>query len=100
MTRLGTVCPAIQLRLEAFGRVLPEGQTVRKLGAVVVVTVMLRIAEEAPFAGTPPAPVTWTAMLRGAPGVRPATVRLRDWPAPTAPPELLVSSKRTGLTAV
>ena len=36
----------------------------------------------------------------GAPGVTPATVRLRDWPAPTAPPELLVSSKRTGLTAV
>src|SRR5438093_1349491 len=77
-TRLGTVCPATQLRLEAFGRALPEGQTARKLGAVVLVTVTLRIAEETPFAGTPPAPVTWTAMLPPASSLLPAFA----WPLP------------------
>src|SRR2546427_1547733 len=78
MTRLGTVCPATQLRLEAFGRVFAEGQTVRKLGAVVLVTVTLRIAEETPFGGTPPAPVTWMARLPPGPSLLPAL----GWPLP------------------
>src|SRR6267378_4335519 len=59
MTRLGTVWPATQFRVEAVGRVRPVGQTVKTLDAVVLVTVTLRIAAEAPVAGTPPAPVTW-----------------------------------------
>ena len=38
-TRLGTVCPATQLRSEVPGSGVPPGTTSRKLGAVVSVTV-------------------------------------------------------------
>src|SRR5881396_1176031 len=95
MTRLGTVCPATQLRLEAFGRALPEGQTVRKLGAVVL-TVTLRIAEETPFAGTPPAPVTWIAMLPPASSLLPAF----GWPLPDRVSVILVGVSATSCPAV
>src|ERR1700730_1142822 len=59
-TRLGTVLPAVQLRLDATGRVTPVGKTVRKLAPVVLVTVTLTTTAEAPV-GTPPCPVTCTS---------------------------------------
>src|ERR1700686_2138010 len=84
-TRFGTVLPATQFRFEASGRVPPAGYTVRKLEAVVLVTVTLS---------------TTALALAGAPGVTPATVRLMDPAAPTGPPTFLVSSRRPGVTAV
>src|SRR5215831_7521495 len=66
MTRLGTVWPPTKLRLDAVGWVAPAGQTVRKLGAVGLVTVTLRATADTPVAGTPPTPVTWR--LRVTPG--------------------------------
>ena len=54
VTRFGIVCPATQFRLEALGRGVPPGQTVRKDGAVVLVTVVLRTTAVTPVAGTPP----------------------------------------------
>ena len=72
MTRLGTVWPAAQFRLEAVGRARPAGHTVKKLGAVVWVAVTLRIAAETPVGGTPPAFVTWISSVLPAPTVIPA----------------------------
>src|SRR4029077_14888828 len=68
-TMLGTVLPAVQFRLEARGWGSPAGQTVKKLGAVVSVTVTLSITALTPLAGTPPCPRTWTLRLELAPVV-------------------------------
>src|SRR5260370_13082374 len=78
MTRFGTVTPAVQLRFDAVGSVVPVGNTVRKPAAVVAVTGALRTTAVTPLAGMPPVPVTWT--LRVAPGTsfNPAL----GWPLP------------------
>src|ERR1700688_3335249 len=72
MTRFGTVTPPVQFKLEAVGRLALVGQMVRKLGAVVLVTVTFKIAAETPAIGTPPAPVTWTVRVPAGPSVLPA----------------------------
>src|SRR3977135_4450415 len=73
MTRLGTVWPATQFKLEAVGlEAAPVGHAVKKLAAVVLVTVTLRITADTPVAGTPPAVVTWIARLEPAPCLLPA----------------------------
>src|SRR5438309_2350 len=77
--RFGTVVPAIQLRSDARGRVAVDGYTVRKLAAVVLVTVTFRMAPETPVAGTPPTPRTWTSSVPPAASVLPAL----GWPLPT-----------------
>src|SRR5262249_22813662 len=59
-TRLGTVRPGVQLRLETVGWGGPTGQMLRKLEAVVSVTVTLRNTAETSAVGTPPRPATWT----------------------------------------
>src|ERR1700730_397854 len=67
-TRLGIVCPAVQFKFDELGWATPLGHTVRKLVALVRVTVTLRIAADTPFTGAPPAPVTCT--LRVVPALR------------------------------
>src|SRR2546426_12739258 len=66
-TRLGTVSPGTQFRSEALGRVAPSGHTVRKLEAVVSVTVTFSTtavgATEAFISGTPPRPATVAAIV-------------------------------------
>src|SRR5207237_5869515 len=61
-TRLGIVTPPTQFRPELPGRDAPSGQTVRKLGAVVSVTVTFSTTAvggcASVKAGTPPCPVT------------------------------------------
>src|SRR5262249_22717738 len=57
-TRLGTVWPATQFRLDATGSEVPAGHTVRKLDALVLVTVTFRTTAETPLIGTPARPVT------------------------------------------
>ncbi len=52
---LGTVCPATKLRLEAVGRAVFAGHTVRKLECVGFTTVTLSATEVA-SAGTPASP--------------------------------------------
>src|SRR2546425_5052128 len=52
-TRLGTVVPADQFRLDATGRVTPVGYTVRKLPAVVPGTVPVITTSETPVDGVP-----------------------------------------------
>src|SRR5207237_8225761 len=51
-TRLGIVTPAVQFKLDASGRGALSGKMVRKLGAVVLVTVTLRTTAETPVTGT------------------------------------------------
>src|SRR2546425_13021419 len=70
--RLGTVQPATQLRLETTGMVPPAAHAVRKLAAVVLVTVAFRTTPDTPELGTPPAPVTWTLRVLPAARVDPA----------------------------
>ena len=82
-TRLGTVCPAAQLRFDASGRVSPAGQTVRKPAPTVFVTVTFSATADA-FAGTLP----------------PVTVRLSDPPAASRCPLFLLSSRRDGAKAL
>src|SRR6478735_8718733 len=53
MTRLGTVWPPTKFRLEASGRGLSGGVTVRKLGSVGSVTVTLMTTDPTPLAGKP-----------------------------------------------
>jgi hypothetical protein len=53
----GMVWPATQFKSDASG--LAFGYTVKKLGAVVFVTVVLKITAVAPLAGTPAKPLTW-----------------------------------------
>src|SRR3982074_1438250 len=72
----GTVTPAIQFRFETVLRGAPAGHTVRKLAAVVLVTVTFKITPDTPGVGAPPAPVTWT--LRVAPG--PSVLLALGWP--------------------
>ena len=73
-TRLGTVWPLTQLRFDAVGRVTPVGYTVRKLLAVVLVTVTLSTTALA-SARTWPTPVT--GIVRDEPGASgPAPFRL------------------------
>src|SRR5690242_7055182 len=66
-TRFGMIWPGIQLRSAALGRVVVDGYTVRKLGAVVFVTVTLTITAVA-LVGTPLDPVT--CRVRVPPGLR------------------------------
>ena len=68
MTRLGTVLPPTQFKFEESGRTEPVGQTVKKLCAVVSVTVTFKATADTPLAGTPPPPVTWTSNVP--PGVK------------------------------
>jgi hypothetical protein len=56
-TMFGMVWPATQFKSDASG--LAFGYTVKKLGAVVFVTVVLKITAVAPLAGTPAKPLTW-----------------------------------------
>src|SRR5664280_648835 len=82
---LEMVWPATKLRLEAVGRDMPPGYTVRKLAAVGLVTVTFRATAVAP-AG------------------RPGTVRVRTLPAPSlawgAPRPVRVSNARAGAVPV
>lgn len=57
VTELAIVWPFTQLRLDTFGWVEPAGHTERNDGAVVSVTVTLRITASA-LAGTPALPAT------------------------------------------
>src|SRR5437773_8452851 len=88
-TRLGTVWPRTQLRFEASGRGTPDGQTVRKLGAVASVAVTFTTTAIAAVAGTRP----WPAILT-----------LSVCPGPigafgTPPVPSLVSMIRAGVSA-
>src|SRR5664280_1544678 len=82
---LEMVWPATKLRLEAVGRDMPPGYTVRKLAAVGLVTVTFRATAVAP-AG------------------RPGTVRVRTLPAPSlawgAPRPVRVANARAGAVPV
>jgi hypothetical protein len=71
LTRLGTVHPGTQFKLDTVGMV-PLPHAVRKLNPVVLVTVAFTTTPEIPVAGIPPAPVTWTARVVPAPRVDPA----------------------------
>src|SRR5438105_3808108 len=72
-TRLGIVTPPTQFRSELPGRDAPSGQTVKKLGAVVSVTVTFRTTAVGACAslivGTAPCPATisdrWLLEARG-----------------------------------
>ena len=64
-TMLGTVWPAAMLTLDASGRRLPVGHTVRKLPSVGSVAVTFRATACAP-ADTPPTPATCRSI--GLPG--------------------------------
>src|SRR6266568_6849132 len=78
ITRFGTVCPGIQLRLDAVGRVLPFGNTVKKPLAVWSTAVTLRTTAVTPVVGTPPKPATCTFNVVPAASVEPALA----WPLP------------------
>src|SRR5450759_3935605 len=82
VTSLATVWPATQLRLEASGSATPAGNTVRKPGAVVTVT--LRTTALTEVGGTPPFPATGTFSVV---------------PGPSGPPPARVSSIRLGVRA-
>src|ERR1700681_3325293 len=78
VTRFGTVCLGMKLRVDAAGNGLPVGYTVRKLVEVALVTVTFNTTEDTPPLGTPPAPVTWTSSVAPGPsGVRTPPVTLR-----------------------
>src|SRR5712691_6269133 len=87
-TKLGTVCPATKFRSEARGRLAPVGKTVRKLGAVGLVTVTLMITALAPVNGTPPLPATVRVVVAPAPSL------------PISPGPVRVSLMREGVRAV
>src|SRR5712691_5212873 len=76
MTRLGTVCPGVQLRLDAVGNALPFGNTVKKPLAVWSTAVTFRTTALKPVIGTPPAPATCTFNVVPAASVFPALA----WP--------------------
>ena len=59
-TRFGTDEPAVKLRLEASGRIVPLGYTVKNPVAVELVAVALSTTAVAPVAGTPPRPAICT----------------------------------------
>ena len=63
ITVLATVWPAEKLRLEASGRPLPLGQTVRNDAAAGLVTVTLRTTAAAPAGGPPATPAIWTSLI-------------------------------------
>src|SRR6202158_5725775 len=86
-TRLGTVSRSAKFRLEATGAPPPAGYTVKKPAADSLVAVTLRITALA---------LEGTVTL---PKVAPPMVRFMLPPLPRVPP-FLVSSKRTGVTAV
>src|SRR5437899_7549002 len=72
MTRFGTVSPGVQLRLDANGREVPVGNTVKTPLAVWSTAVTLRTTALTPLAGTPPAPSTCTFKVVPAASVDPA----------------------------
>src|SRR5215212_6699802 len=89
-TRLVVAGPLVKLRLEATGRGVADGQTVKKLsGPVARSTVMFSTTARAPLSGTPPAPATWSWMSVPG-GTAPA--------APPVPVPVRVSRTRAGLT--
>src|SRR5260370_36617275 len=71
-TRFGTVCPGVQLRLDAKGRVLPVGNTVNTPFAVWSTAVTFRTTALTPVVGTPPIPATVTLSVVPAASVCPA----------------------------
>jgi hypothetical protein len=71
VTRFATVTPAVKLRLETVGIVIPAGNTVRNPEAVGLTAVTLSTAADAP-AGTVPSPVTCTFSVAAAARVFPA----------------------------
>src|SRR5919109_2637309 len=83
-TRLGTVLPGFQLRLEVAGLGTPAGHSVGQLIAVVSVAVTLRTTAIMPPDGRPP----W-----------PSSPSVRVPPAPSGEP-LRVSRILAGVTAV
>src|SRR5712692_2916136 len=92
-TRFGTMTPAIQLRSDACGCEDVAGHTVRKLGAVVLVTVTLSKTALAVL-GTPLSPPTCRLkVLLGLsvfPSVRVSSIRngvsgVKNWPPDVAP---------------
>src|SRR5438445_1580308 len=72
MTRFGTVSPGVQLRLDANGREVPVGNTVKTPLAVWSTAVTLRTTALTPLAGTPPAPSASTFNVVPAASVEPA----------------------------
>src|SRR5437870_2190174 len=82
-TRLGTVSPLTQLRLDAVGSDAPVGKTVKKPAVVSSTAVTLRITEVA---------------LEGT--LMPPMARSRLPPGPSLPPLGRVSSRRSGVLAV
>src|SRR5215472_8459884 len=94
-TRLGTVTPGVQLRLETTGIGHSRGQMVRKLEPVVLVTVAFRTTAEMPVWGTPARPATCTVSVEpvprgvaGTPPVPSLVSRIRlgtsEWNVPPA----------------
>jgi hypothetical protein len=57
-TRLATDRPATRFRLDAAGRSVAVGQTVKNEGAVTFVAVTFSTTASTPVAGTPPRPDT------------------------------------------
>src|SRR2546428_1252290 len=79
VTRLGTVSPTTKFKLDARGRLVPEGYTVRYPPDVGSVTVVLIITAFTPVAGTPPTPATCTLIVPPGPilpGRLPVDVRV------------------------
>src|SRR2546427_13023826 len=80
-TRFGMVSRAVQLRSDASGRVAVEGETVKKLGAVVLVTVTLMTTAVA-VPGTGETPPTWRVYVPPGPSVawpRVSAIRWATW---------------------
>src|SRR4051812_29194145 len=86
-TRLGTVCPAVKLRLAARGRGTPAGKGGRWLAGGGPVGVTFSTTADPADAGTPPRPLTCRFMVAA-------------WPSgPGAPPvPFRVSRMRAGVT--
>src|SRR5438445_10174643 len=72
MTLFGTVSPGVQFRLEAVGKPVPVGNTVKKPLAVWSTAVTLRTTALTPLAGTPPTPSASTFNVVPAASVEPA----------------------------
>ena len=90
ITELGTVSPARKLRFDAFGMVLPGGNTVAKPSDLASVTVTFRTTAPA-FIGTPARPPTFKVTTENAAW---APVRW-NWPSTVSPAGRL-SSTRAG----
>src|SRR5579864_2007706 len=88
MARFARVQPVTQLAFETVFLVAgAPAHRVRKLAAVVLVTVALTMTAETPVAGTPALPVTWKVAVAAGPSAL---------PAPRCPLPARVSTKRCG----